>query len=71
MASKKITYNSKTRNDISNPFNKYSHQELLNLANVEFFNDNYEIQHLSNGRIKVHAVDKDKRKKHSIKKKGN
>ena len=60
MALKKITYNLKTRNDISNPFNKYSHQELLKLANVQNFNGSYEIQKLNNGRINVKAIDKDK-----------
>ncbi len=62
MASKKVTYKSKTRNDISNPFNKYSHQELLKIANVELFNGLYEIEHLNNGRIKVLAADKDPKK---------
>jgi len=57
MVSKKVTYKSMTRNDISNPFNKYSHQELLKLANVELFNGRYEIEQLYNGRIKVLAAD--------------
>lgn len=62
MASKKVTYKSKTRNDISNPFNKYSHQELLKIANVELFNGRYEIEHLNNGRIRVLAADEDPKK---------
>ncbi len=58
MNPKKITYNAKTRNDISNPFNKYSHQDLLKRANVKNFNGSFSIQQLENGRIKVIAIEK-------------
>lgn len=63
MASKKVTYHSKTRNDISNPYNNYSHQELLKIANVKVFNGRYEIEQLQNGRIKVIPSEKDSKKK--------
>lgn len=63
MPHKKIKYNPKTRNDISNPYNKYSHEELLRLANIQKFNGSYEIKQLDNGRIIVKAVQKKKREK--------
>ncbi|MDV3460262.1 hypothetical protein CMT57_08150 [Elizabethkingia anophelis] len=63
MSLKKITYNSKTRNDISNPYHKFSHQDLLRLANISTFNGNFEIEKLHNGRIKVNAIVKSKSSK--------
>ena len=62
MNQKKITYNPLTRNDISNKFNKISHQDLLKLANIELFNGIYEIEHLANGRIKAKIPIKNKKK---------
>ena len=56
MTSKKVTYNPKTRKYFSNPFNKYSHKELLRLANVNTFDGNFEIERLHDGRIKVKAT---------------
>ncbi len=53
MSFKKITYNPKSRNDISNPYNKLSHDDLLRLGKVTLFNGNFIIQKLKNGRIKV------------------
>lgn len=62
MLSKKVTYKSKTRNDISNPFNKHSHEELLRLADVQDFKGSFDVQQLKNGRIKVKKIDKDFKK---------
>lgn len=53
MTQKKISYNPKTRNDFSNPFNKLSYDGLLKLGCVELFNGKFEVKKLSNGRIKV------------------
>lgn len=53
MTAKKITYNPRTRNDISNPFNKFSHKSLLKLGCIGIFNEKFIIETLSNGRIKV------------------
>lgn len=53
MTQKKISYNPKSRNDISNPFNKFSHESLLKLGRIELFNGTFKVQKLSNGRIKV------------------
>lgn len=60
MTQKKISYNPKTRNDISNPFNKLSHDSLLKLGCVELFNGKFDVQKLSNGRIKVEKKIKNK-----------
>ena len=54
----KILYKQKTRSDISNPFNKFTHDELLKKANVNNFNDDYEIEHLRNGKILVKSKGK-------------
>jgi len=59
---RKITYNSKTRMDFSNEFHRYSHDQLLVLANVQKFNGNYEVKKLPDGRIKVEATNKKKKK---------
>jgi len=48
----KITHNKKTRQDISNPFNELSHEELLKKASVYKF-INPKIVHLDNGKIMV------------------
>ena len=61
MNQKKITYNSQTRNDISNKFNKFSHQDLLRMANIQVFKGIYEIEHLANGRIKAKTPTKPKK----------
>lgn len=60
MTQKKISYKPKTRNDISNPFYKLSHNSLLKLGCVEVFNGKFEIQKLSNGRIKVEKHNENK-----------
>jgi len=46
-------YQPKTKEDISNPYNKFSHDELLELANVEKFENRYNVVTLENGRILV------------------
>lgn len=48
----KVTYNKKTRQDISNPHNSMSHEELLKKAKVHKF-IKPKIVHLDNGRIKI------------------
>ena len=53
MKNKKITYNSKTRQDVSNPFNGMTHEQLLKNAKVQIFNGHYTINKLDNGRIVV------------------
>lgn len=58
MSLRKVTYNSKTRKDFSNPYAKYSHKELLRLGNVDTFNGNFKIERLQDGRIKVKAASK-------------
>lgn len=63
MSAKKITYNTKTRNDISNPYGKYSYTQLLRKANVQNFNGSYEVKQLNNGRIKVQAIQRTKKGK--------
>lgn len=60
MPGKKLTYNPKTRNDISNPYNKFSHEHLLKLGCVDMFNGKYVIETLSNGKIKIHKKEKGK-----------
>lgn len=52
MKAKKVSYDQKNREDISNPYNKYSHADLLKMANIKQF-DKCEIIRLDNGRIKV------------------
>lgn len=49
---KKVTNNSKTRVQLSNPNVGISHEELLKKAGVKTFTE-YEIEDLGNGRIKV------------------
>ena len=48
--------------DFSNEFHRYSHDQLLVLANVQKFNGNYEVKKLPDGRIKVEATNKKKKK---------
>ncbi|MND90724.1 hypothetical protein D3C87_32360 [compost metagenome] len=58
----KITYNPKTRKDISNPFHNISHNELLKIANVQTFKEGtVSIERLPNGRIAVHGHVKNKK----------
>lgn len=45
-----ITFNRKTRKDLSNPYNKIPHSELLRLANVKTFKE-FDIEYLKNNRI--------------------
>lgn len=63
MTSKKITYNPKTRNDISNPYNKFSHEDLLKLGCVDMFNGKFIIETLPSGRIKVIKKEKNSKNK--------
>lgn len=48
---KKITYNKKNRNTISNPNQGINHNELLKIANVKLFNGDYEIENREKGKI--------------------
>jgi hypothetical protein len=50
---KKITYNSKSREDLSNPNNKVTHTALLKKANIKQFNGDYFVIKQNNGRIIV------------------
>jgi hypothetical protein len=56
MNHKKTTYYSKTRKDISSPFNNISHSSLLELANVKCFNGNFVVQKLQNDKIIVKPI---------------
>ena len=47
------TYKPVNREDLSNPYNKISHNELLQKANIQIYNGNYQIKHLPNGKIVV------------------
>lgn len=50
-----------TRDDISNPYHKIPHGELLKRAGVVDLRGNYTIEKLPNGRIMVHPIDESKR----------
>ena len=63
MVTSKVTYNPKTREDFSNPYNKFSYEELRKLAHVEMFNGDFEIEKLPDGRIRVKKKNKSKQKK--------
>lgn len=50
---KKVTFNKKTRKDMANPYNDFSHNKLLNIANIQKFNGEYIVEYLQNGKIIV------------------
>jgi hypothetical protein len=50
---KKVKSNPKPRREISNPFHKHSHDELLLLAGINDISNSYKIEELRNGKIKM------------------
>lgn len=52
MEIKKVTNNTKTRQQLANPYGHIKHSELLKLTGVKTFTE-YEVKDLGNGYIKV------------------